>query len=54
LCLSRQNERQKTLNAIRADEEEKIAVAMARKQQEKDRHDKEIQKLREQSDEIRR
>ncbi|EFJ51321.1 hypothetical protein VOLCADRAFT_103570 [Volvox carteri f. nagariensis] len=48
-----QNERQKTLSAIRAEEEEKLAVAMARKQQEKERQDKEIQKLREQSEEIR-
>ncbi|GFR46814.1 hypothetical protein Agub_g8451 [Astrephomene gubernaculifera] len=48
-----QNERQKTLNAIRADEEEKIAVAMARKQQDKERQDKEIQRLREQSEELR-
>lgn len=49
-----QSERQKTLNAIRAEEEERIAVAMARKQQEKDRSEREVQRLREQSDELRR
>ncbi|GLC44575.1 hypothetical protein PLESTB_001320800 [Pleodorina starrii] len=48
-----QNERQKALNAIRAEEEEKIAVALSKRQQDKERQDKEIQKLREQSEEIR-
>ncbi|KAG2454297.1 hypothetical protein HYH02_001326 [Chlamydomonas schloesseri] len=48
-----QNERQKTLNAIRSEEEERIAVAMARKQHEKDRSEREVQRLREQSEELR-
>ncbi|KAG2486968.1 hypothetical protein HYH03_014341 [Edaphochlamys debaryana] len=48
-----QNERQRVLSSIRAEEEEKIALAMARKQQDKDRGDKEIQRLREQSEELR-
>lgn len=42
------------LNAIRAEEEEKIAVALGKRQQDKERHHKEIQKLHEQSEELRR
>ncbi len=48
-----QTERNKVLNTIRADEEEKIAVAMARKQHEKERSEREVQRLREQSEELR-
>ena len=41
------------LNAIRADEEERLGSVLAKKAQEKERQDKEIQRLREQSNELR-
>ncbi len=55
-CPSRsfpQSEKARELSLIRAEEEEKIATALARRQLEKDRKEKEIQQLREQSAELR-
>lgn len=48
-----QSERQRVLNTIRADEEERMGSVLAKKAQEKQRQEKEIQRLREQSNELR-
>eukprot|EP00195_Chlamydomonas_chlamydogama_P011039 CAMPEP_0202890232 /NCGR_PEP_ID=MMETSP1392-20130828/721_1 /ASSEMBLY_ACC=CAM_ASM_000868 /TAXON_ID=225041 /ORGANISM="Chlamydomonas chlamydogama, Strain SAG 11-48b" /LENGTH=479 /DNA_ID=CAMNT_0049573769 /DNA_START=242 /DNA_END=1678 /DNA_ORIENTATION=- len=48
-----QAEKTRELALIRAEEEEKLTNALSRRQQEKDRKDKEIQRLREQSSELR-
>lgn len=48
-----QSERQKVLSTIRSEEEERMALALARRQQDKERQDKEVQRLREESDELR-
>ena len=48
-----QGEKARELALIRADEEEKIATALAKRSHEQDRKDKEVQRLREQSAELR-
>jgi hypothetical protein len=48
-----QAERARELNLVRADEEEKIASTLAKRAQDKDRKEKEVQQLREQSAELR-
>jgi hypothetical protein len=46
-------EKARELSLIRANEEDKIATALARRALEKERKEKEIQQLREQSAELR-
>jgi hypothetical protein len=48
-----QAEKNRELSLVRAEEEDKIATALARRTLEKERKDKEIQQLREQSSELR-
>lgn len=48
-----QNERVKHLSAIRADEEERLAGVLGRRAQAKERQGREVQQLREQSEELR-
>ncbi len=48
-----QAERTKELALIRAEEEEKLATALVKRQQTKERKDREIQHLKEQSLELR-
>lgn len=47
------NEKTKELNTIKATEEERIATVLAQRQQQRDRTQKEVQMLREQSEELR-
>lgn len=47
-----QAEKTRELSLIRAEEEEKMATALANRQRDKERKEKEIQQLREQSDEL--
>lgn len=48
-----QAEKHRELSLVRAEEEDKIATALARRTLEKDRKEREIQQLREQSQELR-
>ncbi len=48
-----QAERVRELALIRAEEEEKLATTLAKRQHDRDRKDKELQHLREQSAELR-
>ncbi len=47
-----QGEKARELSYIRAAEEDKMATALAKRAHEQDRKDKEVQKLREQSNEL--
>ena len=51
LCM--QAERTRELAQIKAEEEDRLAAVMARRQQEKERAEREVQHLREQSEELR-
>lgn len=52
-CFLLQAERNKELSLIRAEEEERLATALARRANEKERKEKESQHIREQTAELR-
>ncbi|KAG1661219.1 hypothetical protein FOA52_008264 [Chlamydomonas sp. UWO 241] len=47
-----QSEKHRELNRVRADEEERMAVALSKQMRERERKERELQQLREQSDEL--